>query len=278
MNISSEKSKDMDNTQETFLKGSSETTRTAYDIKFLDWFIGFTESSGSFMVNKDSSLEFKIIQSSKNAAILFYIKKTLGFGSISILSKVNNTHHFRVRNKNSLIIIISIFNGFLQLEKSKIKFDLFLKSFNLYYNENIIFINFFTNLIKLDSAWACGFTDAEGCFTVSVIENSAKKNASVQVRYSLSQKNEKIIMDHLAVLFRGKIYYSASHDEYNMCVQLTYLQVVLKYFKIFKLKTFKYVLYLKWLKIYKLVISQKHLESRIILEKIKNLAKNINDH
>jgi hypothetical protein len=34
--ISSEKSKDMDNTQEIFLKRSSETIRAAYDIKFLD--------------------------------------------------------------------------------------------------------------------------------------------------------------------------------------------------------------------------------------------------
>jgi hypothetical protein len=278
INIGSEKSKVMDNTQETFFKGSSETTRAAYDIKFLDWFVGFTEGNGAFIVNKNGSLEFKITQSSKDAAILFYIKKILRFGTVSVQSKASKTHHFRVRDKKYLIIIIFIFNGFLQLDKSKIKFSNFVKAFNLYYKENIILTNILINLINLDSAWLCGFTDAEGCFTVTVIENLNRKNASVQVRYYLSQKGEKDVMERIAFLFYGRISYLVSYDGYNMCVNLTYLKVVLEYFKIFKLKTLKYVSYLKWLKIYEWVICKKHIESKFILEKIKILATDINVH
>ena len=78
-------------------EGSSETTCEAINIndKFKWWFIGFTEGDGSFIVNKDGYLEFKITQSSVDAQILFYIKKELGFGSASVQDKVNKTHHYR---------------------------------------------------------------------------------------------------------------------------------------------------------------------------------------
>jgi hypothetical protein len=46
--------------------------------------IGFTEGDGSFVVNKNGTLEIRITQSSKDAQVLFYIKKELGFGSVSI--------------------------------------------------------------------------------------------------------------------------------------------------------------------------------------------------
>ena len=45
--------------------GSSETTREAFVLKdniFKSWFIGFTEGDGSFIINKDGYLEFRITQ------------------------------------------------------------------------------------------------------------------------------------------------------------------------------------------------------------------------
>jgi hypothetical protein len=60
-----------------FNKSSSETTREVFklkDDKFKLWFIGFVEGEGSFIINKDKYLEFRITQSSKDAQILFKIK------------------------------------------------------------------------------------------------------------------------------------------------------------------------------------------------------------
>jgi hypothetical protein len=91
----------------------------------------------------------------------------------------------------------------------------------------------------------CGFTDAEGCFTVSVIKSEIKKNSSVQVRYILSQQDEKEVLDKLAILLRGRLSFQNSYNGYNMCVQLTYLQTVISYFSKNQLKTFKYTSYLK---------------------------------
>lgn len=275
INIGSEKSRDMDNTQETLNKGSSETTRTTYDNIFLEWLIGFTEGDDSFIINKNGSLEFKITQSSKDAAILFYIKKTLGFGSVSIQSKVLKTHHFRVRNKEGLAKIINIFNGFLQLNKSKQKFYNFLLNYNIYYKTELQFITNNIDLISLNSAWICGFTDAEGCFTVSILEH---KISQVQVKFILSQQYEKEILDKIAILFKGRVLYLANYNGYNMTVQLIYLKTVLIYFNKYRLKTLKYISFLKWKKIYNVIISKRHLETKDILEKIKLWAKKINCH
>ena len=70
-------------------------------------FLGFSEGDGSFILNKDGYLEFKITQSSSDAQILFYIKKQLGFGSVSVQDKINKTHHFRVRDKKNILKLIN---------------------------------------------------------------------------------------------------------------------------------------------------------------------------
>jgi hypothetical protein len=42
---------------------------------------------------------------------LFYIKKQLGFGSVTIQDKNNKTHQFKIRDKKNILKIINIFNG-----------------------------------------------------------------------------------------------------------------------------------------------------------------------
>jgi hypothetical protein len=68
------------------------------------------------------------------------IKKSLGFGSVSIQSKLNKTHQYRVRDKNNLIKIISIFNGNLITKAKIIQFKSFLEAFNNKYKTNIQFM------------------------------------------------------------------------------------------------------------------------------------------
>ncbi|EUC27597.1 hypothetical protein COCVIDRAFT_43288 [Bipolaris victoriae FI3] len=95
--------------------GSSETTREAitldYKKIFEGWLIGFAEGDGGFSIDKRGYLVFKVTQSSVDAQVLFYIKKELGFGSVTVQSKLNKTHQYRVRDKDNLLKIINIFNG-----------------------------------------------------------------------------------------------------------------------------------------------------------------------
>jgi Proton-conducting membrane transporter/LAGLIDADG endonuclease/NADH-Ubiquinone oxidoreductase (complex I), chain 5 N-terminus len=263
--------------------GSSETTcetlKTIKDYslnlnpRFKYWFIGFTEGDGSFIINKNGYLEFKITQSSVDAQILFYIKKELGFGSVSVQDKNNKTHHFRVRDRKGILKLIEIFNGNLYTERKMNQFKLWLEAFNKVYSKNIGYINK-VNYPTLDNGWLSGFTDAEGCFTVSIIKRSETYN-QVQVRYILAQKGELELMNKIADMLGGRTSFLKDYNGYNMTVNLTKLDKVIGYFNKYSLKTKKYIHYFNWLKAYKLVMNKEHFNEKG-LEQVRNLRDKIN--
>jgi hypothetical protein len=88
-----------------------------------------------------------------------------------------------------------------------------------------------------------GFTDSEGCFTVSTIKSKKYNNTQITVRYILSQKGELELLNKIALLLNGKVHFIKSYDGYNMVVNLTKLNNILNYFKIHKLKTKKLINY-----------------------------------
>ncbi len=238
-------------------KSSSETTCEVFKLKndkFKLWFIGFVEGDGSFIINKDGYLEFRITQSSKDAQILFMIKKELGFGVVRIQDSIRNTHCYRVRDKKNIVKLISIINGNIFLGSRKEQFKLWLHAFNLKYKENILYLD---KEFKpsLNDAWLSGFTDAEGCFTCSVYDNKSNTAKLVRLRYILSQKGNSENMDHLAKIVGGKSHYIESYCGYNVTVNTTKLSPILLYFSFYPLKTKKYITYFNWVKIYKLVMS-----------------------
>lgn len=256
--------------------GSSETTREAItlDDRFKWWLIGFSEGDGHFGIDKRGYLVFKVTQSSIDAQVLFFIKKTLGFGSVSKQSNINKTHQYRVRDKSNLLKIINIFNGNLITLKKIHQFKFFLKAFNEKYNTNVIYIES-SSKVSLDNAWLSGFTDAEGCFTNSAYLNKITGKHIVTVRYVISQKDDIEFSKSVANLVNGYITHCKSYNGYNTVVNFGKLDKILKYLETFPLKTKKLLSYKNWLKVYSLVKDKKHLTTEGI-EKIKSLAKSIN--
>ena len=258
---------------------SSETKRGIFTKNnlFMLWFIGFTEGDGSFIVNKNGYLEFKLTQSSVDANVLFYVKKMLGFGSVRKQDIKNGTHCYRVRDKENILKIINIFNGNLFLPARKNQFKLWIDNYNRAYKENIKCLQ---SKFKptLNDTWLLGFTDAEGCFTCTVDETIPSKTSLVRLRYILSQKNTEDEMEYLAKIVNGKKHYIKSYQGYNVVVSTTKLEPVVKYFNANKLKTKKFVLYYNWLKIYNIVLTKKQytLQGLNLVKKYKNnLNKNI---
>ncbi len=185
------------------------------------------------------------------------IKKELGFGVVRVQDSVRNTHCYRVRDKNNLVKLISIFNGNIFLGTRKEQFKLWLNAFNLKYKENIPHIDS-SFKPSLNDAWLSGFTDAEGCFTCSVYDNKSNTAKLVRLRYILSQKGNSENMDHLADVLGGKKHLLKSYGGYNVTVNTTKLSPIVQYFNLYPLKTKKYLTYFNWIKIYKLVIDKKH--------------------
>jgi len=68
------------------------------DKAFLEWFIGFSEGEGSFIVAKRGDLSFVVTQSSSDLEILNYIKNNLGFGKVIKQSVKQNTHRFIIQD------------------------------------------------------------------------------------------------------------------------------------------------------------------------------------
>jgi hypothetical protein len=129
-------------------------------------------------------------------------------------------------------------------------------------------------ILTLENAWLSGFTDSEGCFTISIIKRSNTYN-QVQVRYILSQKEELKLMTKIAEMLNGKITYIKSYNGYNMTVNLSKLNKIISYINKYPLKTKKNINYLTWLKVYKLIINKEHFNDNG-LKKIKNLINKIN--
>jgi proton-conducting membrane transporter/NADH-ubiquinone oxidoreductase (complex I) subunit 5/LAGLIDADG DNA endonuclease family protein len=257
-------------------EGSSETTCEAIKIneKFKWWFIGFTEGDGSFIVNKDGYLEFKITQSSVDAQILFYIKKELGFGSASVQDKINKTHHYRVRDRKNIHKLIQIFNGNIVTNYKLNQFKVWVHAFNKIYKTNIHCMED-KHELTLNNAWLSGFTDAEGCFTSSTSVSKSTGQTITTVRYVISQKDDIGFSKDLANKINGYITHVKSYNGYNTVVNFGKLNKILLYLSNYPLKTKKFISYKRWLKIYGLVKNKKHLtlEGRII---IKFLSKLIN--
>jgi hypothetical protein len=287
--------------QETLLKnkGSSETTRDiTYNFdeysflipqqkkkinrQFLEWFIGFTEGDGSFIVSKNK-VYFDITQNLSDIQVLYYIKKQLGFGKVLIREEESrNVGVFYVSSKENFTKLISIFNGNLSINSKKEQFKLWLNTYNEQYNMSILFKN---HLVKpcLHSSWLSGFVDAEGCFYGRVQScYLSRLRKAPHLTFQVSQKEFRIIKT-LRDLFLNtnslnlkNIHYDKSWEGWTFhCSSFIKLKVIRNYFSRHPLKTKKSISFMKWCKIHDMILNKEHLILKG-LNKIDILTKNIN--
>jgi len=82
---------------------------------FFNWLVGMTDGDGSFSIFSQGdkwNLTFKISQNTYNLRVLYYIKKQLGVGSVTLDSK-NSMASFRIRDRKTLgSVIIPIFDKY----------------------------------------------------------------------------------------------------------------------------------------------------------------------
>lgn len=156
--------------------------------RFLEWFIGFTEGKGCFIV-LNNKVYFDISVDIKDIQVLYYIKKGLGFGKI----KINKDHSscsdhyyphsesasFYVTNFSNFYRLVTLFNGNLCTVSKKEEFKTWLKIFNDQYSstlaEEITVAQDRVIKPSLTNGWLSGYIDALGSFT-GRIENSSRMN------------------------------------------------------------------------------------------------------
>lgn len=246
---------------------------------FLQWFIGFTEGDGCFTVAKRGDISFIITQSTSDIQILHYIQNVLGFGSVIVQSKDNFTHRYVVQDKLGLWLLSQLLNGNLVFPVRQHKFLLFLNAVNNATFIGTLQLSFITPILStvlptLRDAWLLGFTDSEGCFTVSLLSNS---NA-FRIRFILSQKwdENKLILDLLSSLIGGTVCPHSQPLNWELrIVGLLNCSKIFGYFAEFPLKTSKAASYARFLELHDRITRKDHLDPIKRLE-LKLLAAKVN--
>lgn len=217
---------------------SSETTRGAFYSKgsyqkntkefFEEWLVGVTDGDGSFHFSKSKDnkwgLYFKIGQSTYNLRLLYYIKKMLGVGQVSIS---RDMAEFRIRDLNSILLhIIPLFDKYPLLTSKYFNYDLFkqaamilrnpsyskeqkdvflteLKSKVIptdYFSPAWSTVNYKVNnkteaMNVISKSWLVGYTEAEGSFYLVT-----KEKGRLVHGFEITQKLDKIVLTAISYI------------------------------------------------------------------------------
>lgn len=201
--------------------------------EWFEWFIGFSEADGSFVVTRREDCEFVITQYEPNIRVLEEIKEVFGFGSVIIQSKrldrsvhkgkgaKEAVYRWVVRDVRSLRVVISLFNnGNLVLPIKKARFKDFCSKFVVKLDrvlknkpgkfgpkgtnpvkEIIINIPEGDTFFSKEDGWLSGFTDGDGSFSLSFLSNSI----DFRLRYCIGapihssnyMESTKYVIDHI---------------------------------------------------------------------------------
>jgi len=253
--------------------------------RFLEWFIGFTEGNGSFIV-LNKKVYFDISVSIKDVQVLYYIKKELGFGKVIIkkdsgaCSSINGGSRasFYVTSFCNFYRLVTLFNGNLCTVNKKEEFKNWLKIFNNQYSKEILFID---RVIKpsLTTGWLSGFIDAVGSFTGRLENcNELQSNKTPYLTFYIFQKEFyilNIISERLNVSIKNIKYNKDKGGWIFSISSFNKLKQIVNYLKRYKLKTKKSLAFTKWCKIYNITLKKEHI-NEIGLNKIHFLTKEMN--
>ena len=238
------------------------------DIELGYYLAGLIEDDGYF---GDRRLE--MIFHEMDAPLANYLKQRIGYGSVS---KIKGKKAVKYVCRHSLDYICSITNN---KDRTKHKFNpLFLHDYPKYFG--ICFEKNQHPSITQDH-WLAGFTDADGCFHVSMIKSPTHSiGYSVRLEYKITQKDHtvlKLIQQNGCVSFTRRDQLSRSNS--------TNFQVarrVVDYF-VHLNSVRQYGNYVKWRQIYLMTLSKKHLtkEGLSTIRSIRQISSdpfNIYDH
>lgn len=253
---------------ENFRKVSKKTSEEISN-EWLSWFIGFSEGDGAFITGKNKRLIFIITQ--KETTILNHIFETLNIGRVRTYG---NYTRFRIDNKEGILILISLFNGNLVLEKRKTQFNKWLNVLDMQsIHKNIS--------PSLNNAWISGLIDAEGCFNVTLLKRKAMTlGYQVKLRFMIDQKdslNEMLLIkDQLNLYLTHRKLKKGSIGKMYRIESSSFIKIplIIKYLNKFELKTKKQDSFNKWVVVYELVKNKVHLTEGLI--QIRKLSKEIN--
>jgi hypothetical protein len=165
--------------------------------QFLEWFIGFSEGDGCFLISSDRC---SFIINQKDIPLLHKIRTSLGFGKVITYVQKGQTYgRYSVQSQEGCLRLVALFNGNLVLEKTNLRFrkwSEFLKT-----SSHCRVLDHYDEITKtksqkiaevgLNNSWLSGFIDAEGCFYTRIRKKAQTKTGRQFLRkFCLNQKGE----------------------------------------------------------------------------------------
>jgi len=245
-------------------------------VRFLEWFVGFSEGDGSFTVSKNR-LFFIIVQ--KEASILFKIKTALGFGSVT---KHGAYWRFIIADKRNCERLIYLFNGNLLLDKTNARFFSWVSTFNFTAKIPCTVKNKLTLTNHLNTSWLTGFIDAEGCFNVNLTQNKRQNDnckVTIRLRFLLDQSDEYEFLQSLRIFFtssyieKRKLIPNRKSAARFTITSLIGAKEIIKYLKKYPLQTTKILSFQSWVRVFFILINKQHLT--YTCQDIANLQKSL---
>lgn len=197
----------------SYLQDSLPEHKKTMDLTFLAWFIGFYEGDGTFVqwrTNKTPNTEpfnrFQCtIEQKNNPALLYHIRTTLGFGTV--------THHsrgatFRVGKKKDLLKLLVLFHGNLTLPHRIRQLDQIIQNMTLAgwdLPQSLQTPQVASVPPSLETAWLAGFFDADAGFW-SNRSNNFLSDGGLRVRIQLKFYVTQICEDEEILLQIGELF------------------------------------------------------------------------
>lgn len=249
---------------------------------WLTWFIGFVEGDGAIQTYANET-RVRFVLTQKESDIVYHIHKMLGIGTVKYFPQGKNRnkngfYRLIVNDSKHILLLAFLFNGNIAISHRIKQLYSWITCLNNMLGNNTITLIDNPVSITLKDAWLSGFTDAEGCFNVSITSNSRYAlNNIIKMRYILDQKDEKILNIIRNLFGFGKVTLRSKTKGVFRYTSTGYklMNDVIFYFKVFKLLTKKADSFNKWLDIHVIISNRSHLTKKG-LEQVRMLQKQIN--
>lgn len=191
---------------------------------FEQWLVGMTDGDGTFHISYQNgkwNLTYKLSQNKYNLRALYYIKKQLKVGSVTI-EKNRDMANYRIRDRNSIVrILFSIFDKYPLLTTKQFNYEKFKEAYTVLTDvsltkeqkktklDTILLSKPSSNYISpawskislpikdayevtnvMTKPWIVGFIEAEGSFYL--VNKDAKR---IVHGFGISQKLDKVVLE-----------------------------------------------------------------------------------
>jgi len=215
-----------------------------------------------------------IVFSSPDAFLAYFLKEKLVYANVRKV-KNKNAYLLVVSSKKGILKVLNLINGKLRLEH---RFNQVIN--NIINNDKYKDINLdfsMNNTNDFQNHWLAGFTDADGSFQIKVINRITRSRPEIRLNYQIDQK-KAYILEMIKSFIGGNVGYRKSQDTYYYgSTSFGSAKNVIQYFDKYHLQSKKHISYLRWRKVYLLIMDKEHLNDKG-LSKILIIKSIINKH